>query len=335
MSLIKLIINVIKVKKSALSAYIINTAILVVFYYLIFNSREVFYPISISLFILMIYLSIEIFGFYKLNNKLNEAKISPEIEVNNSDIEERMIFNSINHIHSDYHNRLYKMKSQYKDRNTLFSQWIHNMKTSITVIDLACEKATLDNSSKDSLQDVIDENRKLKTNLEECLNILRLDDFSRDYIPEKVNLNKIVFAVVNSKKRDFIYRGVYPKVEIDKNIEVLTDKKWCSYMIEQILANAIKYSPKHENKNIYITLRTNKDEIILMIKDEGIGIDTEDVPRVFEPFFTGNNGRNDRSATGIGLYMVKFISQKLNHKVGISSNKGQGTEARISFLSKL
>jgi hypothetical protein len=79
----------------------------------------------------------------------------------------------------------------------------------------------------------------------------------------------------------------------------------------------------------------NTEETILSIKDEGMGINAEDIPRVFDPFFTGSNGRIDRNATGIGLYMVKYISQKLGHKISINSKKGEWTEFKITFLSKM
>jgi len=209
------------------------------------------------------------------------------------------------------------------------------MKTSITVIDLACEKDELTNGSNKSIEDIKEENSILKKNLEECLNVLRLDDFSRDYITTSCNLREIVNTVVNSKKRDFIYKGVFPTVSINDDINIYTDKKWCIYMLEQIIANAIKYSEDKKGKKIEIGAVRNSEYIELLIKDEGIGISKEDLPRVFEPFFTGNNGRKERSSTGIGLYMVKIIVKKLGHGISLASQVDNGTEFKIVFKDNI
>lgn len=205
------------------------------------------------------------------------------------------------------------------------------MKTSVTVIGLACEKSSLSIDFKSCINDIEDENNILKKNLEECLNILRVDDFSRDYIINSCNLNELVNIVVNSKKRDFIYKGVYPKVNIDKDIYVYTDRKWFEYMLGQIISNSIKYS----NDKVEISAKNNINNTIeLLIKDNGIGISKEDLPRVFDPFFTGSNGRRERSATGIGLYMVKVISKKLGHSIEIESEFKYGTSVKITFKSE-
>ncbi|MDK2587052.1 sensor histidine kinase [Romboutsia sedimentorum] len=335
MSLMKYASKIIKSKKRFLITYLLNSTILILFYYLLYDSNEIIYPASISIFILVIYIFIEGFRFYKFEQILNDAKNSSNLKLNSDDITEHMVLSIINKIHVGYNNKIYKMKNEFKDRNMLFSQWIHNMKTSITVIDLASERCSLDEKSKVYIQDIMEENNKLKKNLEECLNVLRLDEFATDYIPERVNLSEIVSNVVNQKKRDFIYKGIYPKVEIDTNKEIYTDKKWCSYIIEQVISNSIKYSIPNENKKIYISMFENAEETILSIKDEGIGISAEDIPRVFDPFFTGYNGRIDRNATGIGLYMVKYISQKIGHKISINSKIGEWTEFKITFLSKM
>lgn len=335
MSLVKHASKLIKSKKRFLITYLLNSIMLILFYYLLYDSNEIVYPALISIFILFIYIFIEGFRFYKFEEILKNAKNSPNLKLASDDITENMVLSTINKIHLEYNNNLYKMKNEFKDRNMLFSQWIHNMKTSITVIDLASERCSLDEKSKVYVQDIMEENDKLKKNLEECLNVLRLDEFATDYIPERVNLSEIVSNVINLKKRDFIYKGIYPKVDIDTNKEIYTDKKWCSYIIEQVISNALKYSISNESKKIYISMYENEEETILSITDEGMGINAEDIPRVFDPFFTGNNGRIDRNATGVGLYMVKYISQKLGHKISINSKKGEWTEFKIAFLSKM
>lgn len=335
MCLMALIIDVFRIKKRSIIAYVSNTALLIFFYWLLLDSNEVIYPVIISMFIFIVYFFVELIKYQSFEIRLSDAKMSPNYKDKSLDLDEQIIFSTIKDIHNDYTSKLYNINTIQKSKDSLFSQWIHNLKTSITVIDLACEKGLREDKEQVFLQDIIEENNKLKVNLEQCLNVLRLEDFSRDYLPGKVNLFVLINEVVNSKKREFIYRGVYPKVDIDKEIIVYTDKKWCSYMVEQVLGNAIKYSKSDENKKVYIKSKEEDGEILLKIKDEGCGIDIEDMPRIFDAFFTGNNGRKDKNATGIGLYMVKLISDKLGHSVNVESKKGKGTEVEIKFLSKM
>ncbi|MBU3156088.1 sensor histidine kinase [Clostridium estertheticum] len=350
MYLTKLILAVLKKEKAAIIIYLLNTVVLVSFYYLIFNSREIIYPIAVSSFFLMIFIIYKISEYNNFYIRLNEAKTSPNYKGKfDGNVE---VFEVINEMHDNYINKFYKMKNRIKERDTLMAQWVHNMKTSITVIDLASEKGlnhykrclNIDDVSSeiplkdledsDFLYDILEENKKLQDNLEETLNLFRLDEFAKDYIPEKVNLREIVNSAVNNKKREFIYSKVFPKVIIDEKYYIYTDKKWSKYMLEQIITNAIKYS---EKENSYVTFSLVEDDnyIILSVEDKGIGIRKEDISRVFEAFFTGSNGRNNKKSSGIGLYMVKLVADELGHKIHINSNVGEGTIVEISYLSKL
>ncbi|GCD10752.1 sensor histidine kinase [Clostridium tagluense] len=332
MCLTKLVIMVLKKEKTAIIIYLLNTGVLVSFYYLIFDSREIIYPITVSLFFLMIYIIYKTIEYNNFYIRLGEAKKSPNYkEKFDNNVE---VFDAINEIHDSYINKFYKMKNRIKERDTLMAQWVHNMKTSITVIDLACEKGLKELENSDFIDDIIEENKKLQDNLEETLNLFRLDEFAKDYIPEKVNLRELVNSAVNNKKREFIYSKVFPKVIIDEKYNIYTDKKWSKYMLEQIIANAIKYSEK-ENSYVTFSVVEEYNYITLCVEDKGIGIRKEDISRVFQAFFTGTNGRNNKKSSGIGLYMVKLVSDELGHKIHIKSKLGEGTIVEISYLSKL
>lgn len=335
MYLMELIIKVGKAKSRELLALAINTSVIILFYYLLFENSEVIYPVMLSGFIISIYFIFEVIKYRVFQEKLKDSEVSPNYKNTNLSSDEDEILNTISNIHREYLNRIDTLKQEIDEREQLFSQWIHNMKTSITVIDLACEKDELSNGINKCIQDIKEENSILKKNLEECLNVLRLDDFSRDYITTSCNLKDIVNTVVNSKKRDFIYKGVFPTVSIDGDMSIYTDRKWCIYMLEQIISNAIKYSEDNKGNKIEISAVRNNEEIELLIKDAGIGINKEDLPRVFEPFFTGNNGRKERSSTGIGLYMVKIIAKKLGHSIKLDSQVDIGTEFKIVFKDNI
>jgi len=328
MSLKEILVEVLKRCKRSVTVYYINTFIILSFFYLLEGTRDIIYPFILSNVIIIVYMIIEFFSCKKFYEKLDIAHKSPDFEDAYGDKSLQVI----GFLHRDYNKKLYEQDQKYREKLSFFSQWIHNMKTSSTVIGLACEKGMNGDFDKNILKDIEEENKKLEFNLENGLNVLRLDDFSKDYAIGEIPLYDMVSKVVNSKKRDFIYHGVFPKVKIDRELMVYTDLKWCSYMIEQIISNAIKYSPKNENKLISISAERNQESISLVIEDQGVGMDKEDISRVFQPFFTGNNGRRYSNSTGIGLYMVKKISKKLNHEVDIKSQKNIGTSVSITFI---
>lgn len=326
-----LIVCVAKVKSRDLIVLVINTIVIILFYYLLFDGSEIIYPLGLSVFIIAIYFVIEVIKYRSFKEKLSDSKRSPDYSNSDLTYMEEEVLTVVSNIHKEYISDIEKLKRQKSDRDDLFSQWIHNMKTSITVIDLACEKNILTGEENKCITDIQEENKILKKNLEECLNVLRLDDFSRDYMTNSINLKEVINSVVNFKKRDFIYKGVFPKVSIAENIYVYTDKKWATYMIEQIINNSIKYSKEKNGDVVEISAEEHEEYVELRIKDYGVGIKEEDLSRLFESFYTGNNGRNERSSTGIGLYMVKLISERLGHDINLESVYGEGTVFTIKF----
>jgi len=109
---------------------------------------------------------------------------------------------------------------------------------------------------------------------------------------------------------------------------VVTDEKWLVFVLKQILSNALKYTPAGRKISIYMDINFVKT---LVIEDTGIGISAEDLPRIMERGFTGYNGRMDKKATGIGLYLTRQILDRLNHEITIESVSGQGTKVYINL----
>lgn len=159
------------------------------------------------------------------------------------------------------------------------------------------------------------------------LGYLRLDSDSTDYIFEATDLNALVRQAVRKFARLFILK----RITLDfgeMEWTVLTDGKWLSFVVEQLLSNALKYTPAGG------TVRIFKDGQTLVIADTGIGIREEDLPRIFEKGFTGYNGRSGQKSTGIGLYLCRRVTEKLNHDLTIVSRPGQGTIARLDLSWK-
>ena len=114
--------------------------------------------------------------------------------------------------------------------------------------------------------------------------------------------------------------------------KVLSDRKWNRHMLDQIISNAVKYSKEEgEAKNVTFRLTKEGKKTVLYVEDEGIGMEETDLPRVFEPFFTGENGRNGRNASGIGLYFCKEISEHIQCQLSIESKIEEGTKVKIIY----
>ncbi|MBE6051702.1 MAG: HAMP domain-containing histidine kinase [Clostridium sp.] len=325
MSLSRIIILTLKKEKLAIILYIFTCLFNILYFNLLYGVKNILYPIELTLFFLTIYLICKGMKYRKFYKWLEESRISPSYKID-KDSEFNYIFNVIHDIHSSYVSKIYSLKSKEEDKDKLLVEWIHNMKTSVAIISLALEKGVTENL----IEDIREENVLLQKNLEGALNIFRLDKFSKDYVPEKLNLREIVKDSINSEKRNFIYSNVFPVVDISDEFNILSDKKWSGFVLDQVISNAIKYSK--EGSKVYFKAEEFKGKINLYIKDHGVGIKKEEITRVFQPFYTGSNGRRCKKSTGVGLYMCKNICQSLNENIEIESEEGKYTKVTISYL---
>ena len=179
----------------------------------------------------------------------------------------------------------------------------------------------------DNMDSLEDELFRIEEYVSMALQYQRVSSTENDFVLEKVSVDGVI--------RDTIKK--YAKIMIRRHIginysgtgqEVYTDGKWLAFMLEQILSNAIKYTP---HGVVTIETAEEKDRFFITIKDTGIGIKAEDLPRVFEKGYTGYNGHADKKATGIGLYLCRQMADKLGHTIRMESEIGKGTKVWIGF----
>lgn len=209
--------------------------------------------------------------------------------------------------------------SRYQELVEYYTIWAHQIKTPIAAMDLILQQEDT------GLNRQIDQElRRIRRYVEMALVVLRLDSESTDYILKEYDLDDIIRQAVRGFASSFIYkkiRLVYEPV----HKRVLTDEKWLLFVLEQLLSNALKYTKKG---TIEIML---EEPLTLCIRDSGMGIAPEDLPRIFEKGYTGYNGRKDKKASGIGLYLCRRICRKLNHGIAVDSVLGEGTIVRINL----
>lgn len=202
---------------------------------------------------------------------------------------------------------------KYADMIDYYTVWVHQIKTPI-----ASMRLHLQNEDSSLARTLIADLHRIEQYVEMVLTFLRLNSESTDYMIKEYDLDTIIKQAVRKFSSDFIGRKlslVYKPV----NTTVITDEKWLSFVIEQVLSNALKYTPAG---SITITLENEKT---LRIRDTGIGIAPEDLPRIFENGYTGYNGRTDKMASGIGLYLCKRICNNLGHTITARSIVDVGT----------
>lgn len=225
-----------------------------------------------------------------------------------------------------YITNLQKQNKIHKDHLTFINHWIHQMKTPVSVINLQLQ----DYEGEEIAFDIQPELDKIDKGLNMAMHFARLDEFQKDFLVEKVNLYNDIIDIISKERRLFIKNKITPKVEFEKDLMVYTDKKWIKFVIEQIIINSVKYS---KSKGKYVTIRSRMSDkyIALDIIDEGIGIHKKDIKRIFEPFFTGENGRKFGESTGMGLYISKEVCNNLGHDIEVTSEINKGTQVSIIF----
>ena len=289
--------------------------------------EEIFYFGFLVFFMLALFILIR---FYKtgrvyekfslksklLNDYLIEYPRSAFEEEYNLMIEEMIKNNS---------DREIEQKQDKKLQKVMIYRFVHQMKTPLSVLKLICENHSEEEDYKKIGRNV----NTIEYNLNQILNIYRLDEFKNDFVSEKVLLKNICKECINGLKDYFISSQIYPKLDINEDIYVYSDSKWLKLIIHQILTNAIKYS--NSTQTVSVTAKKEDDKVYLSITDTGVGIEKADLRSIFELFYIGKNGRNNADSSGIGLYIVKRVSEYLGHKVEVESEIGKGTKMTIIF----
>ena len=221
-------------------------------------------------------------------------------------------------------NELNQMKIQVLEERDDLLAWVHEVKTPLTAMKIMIEHV---------------EDGKLQTRLEhewlrlymlvdQQLHQTRLQTMEQDNRLERVELHKVISNEIRSLKAWCMEKGIGFEVE-ELELEIVTDAKWLTFILRQILSNAVKYS--HENSEVHIFMSQQQGNWTLHIQDSGIGIAPEDLPRIFRKSYTGSVGRESTAATGMGLYLAQNAATKLGIKLSVNSKVNEGSTVTLVF----
>ena len=202
------------------------------------------------------------------------------------------------------------------------TMWVHQIKTPIAAMHLLLQSEEI--PDKGELEEQL---FKTEEYVGMVLQYLRVGGMAADLKFRQYSLDGIVRQAVRKYSKSFIRKHLRLNYQ-ELDCIVVTDEKWLLFVIEQILSNAVKYTASKGRVSVYMDRSRPKT---LVIEDTGIGISQEDLPRIFEKGFTGYNGRRDKKSTGLGLYLCKTITDKLNHKITITSVEGEGTRVALGL----
>lgn len=285
--------------------------------------EAIYYSVMLCSFIGLIYICINFINYYKKHIQLyklqNEISISLENLPSPKTLMEEDYTNLILNLNKEYKTYISKSDIAKSDMMDYYTMWVHQIKTPISAMKLLIQTSESEISS-----DLSSELFKIEQYVEMVLSYIRLGSNENDFVIKEYDLDNIVRQAIRKYAPLFIRK----KINLDfqpTTYKVLTDEKWLVFVIEQLLSNAIKYTNKGK---ISIYPLENKK---LVIEDTGIGISQEDIPRIFDKGFTGYNGRTNKKATGLGLYLCKNILDKLSHKISIESEVGVKTKVILDL----
>lgn len=213
------------------------------------------------------------------------------------------------------------IQEEYKDYIEL---WIHEIK-----LPIATSKMIIENNKNDVTKSIDEEINEIEDFTEQALFYARSNHANKDYCVTECKVKDIVNESVKRNKQTLINQKIAIQIQ-NTDQTIYTDPKWCSFILNQIIQNSIKYR-KETGAEICFTAEEKKDSVVLSIRDNGIGIRQGEVTRVFDKGFTGSNGRIGKKSTGIGLYLCKKLCNKLGLGIELSAEENVGTEIRIVF----
>lgn len=277
----------------------------------------VLYPLILSTSVLIVAGVIDFIFAFNKHKKLTQNEIPAVLDPIEKDYQA-----IINKLKEEEEYSRQKATSDYNNMVEYYTVWAHQIKTPIASMRLQIQSEDTESARK-----LMGDLNRIEAYVEMVLTFLRLDSDSTDYVIKEYDLDEIIRPAIRKFSREFILKKL--KLEYEPiEFKTITDSKWLSFIIEQVISNAVKYTSEGFVR-IYMS-----EHGILCIEDTGVGISEEDLPRIFENGYTGFNGREDKRASGIGLYLCKRISDNLGHKIYAESKVGEGTKIFLDMRAK-
>lgn len=234
-------------------------------------------------------------------------------------LEGQLFYDLIGESHKSMNDKVFKYEKAQRDYKTYIEAWVHEIKTPIASLMLHADDMTED--MKKSLHDI-------QLYVDQSLYYAKSNHLEKDYFIRNVGLDSMVKEVLKNFSRPLIKKKC--KVDMDNlSLKVMTDSKWMTFIITQLVKNAIQYSD--DDLSLSFIAVKSEGQVSLEVTDNGQGIHPYDLPHVFEKGFTGRKGRLNSQATGIGLYLCKTLCERMGLKISVTSTYPGETKFKIVF----
>lgn len=286
---------------------------------------------------LLIFLLEQLTDFWKIKKRLNELQAIME------ELDKRYLFTEcVPQSHNLYERKLFNLlrlsgksmiaavsdaQATQRDYREYIERWVHEIKTPITAAKLICQ-----NTDSDMRRKLSKELAQIDAHVERALFYARTESPEKDFIISKTDLSTICAEALQTHRALLIENDIRVETE-NLNEMVYTDRKWVIFMLGQLLQNAARYHG--ENPLITLSGKRLEKQVLLSVQDNGIGIPTHELPRVFDRGFTGRNGRSRGGSTGMGLYLCKRLADALEIGLQIQSAAGIGTCVTLTFPAEV
>lgn len=286
--------------------------------------RYIWYPFLICVAVFLCYTIFDFMHFVRRHRELQRIKNHIDLTLDNlpepETVKERDYQELLKEMLWRKNQNINEIKTSKNEITEYVTIWTHQIKTPLTAMQLIAAE-----SEETVKTEVMPCLLEMEQYIDMMLQYLRLEGSGTDYVLTEYRVKSMVNQAVKYFARIFISKGIQVRIEIPEEMKVVTDEKWMVFVLKQLISNALKYT-----KGGSITISMDRNQI-LCIEDTGIGIAPEDLPRIFERGYTGYNGRRDKKATGLGLFLVDRILKQLKHDVKITSEVNVGTKVFIDL----
>lgn len=320
--------------KNLMPAMLINLAGMVALALFLLASGSsidtVVFIVVIWLLVFVIYMVVSCYGrkryldkLLDITDQLEEAYLIADLMKEPERADDEVFYQILKLAEKSMLENISAVMQERRDYRDYIEQWVHEVKTPITAMKLLCE-----NHPSEFSRAILTELEKVDRFTEQTLYYARSEHTQKDYAIREIQLSDVVHGAIADNK--YLLRQNDVSIEMEMVTDtVYTDDKWVRFILNQLIGNSIKYRTEKPRLTFYTEQQSN--QVLLFIKDNGIGIAEADLPRVFEKGFTGQNGRNIQNSTGIGLYLCKRLCDKLG--IGLSLHSGNnGTTAILLLL---
>lgn len=323
-------------KEKIVQIVLLMFAVVTIEIFLMIYSFDSFIKIYIPLIIFGLYMAGFIYEYQikkryydelqKTIDELDEKYLITEIMKTPNFVEGKILKNILGQVDKSMHEQVNKYKYLQEDYKEFIELWIHEVKLPLTT-----SKMIIENNKNKVTRSIEEELDSIENYVEQALFYARSSAVEKDYYIRKCNLKDIVNESIKKNKTSLIEEKVDINIHDLDNV-VSTDSKWIVFILGQIIQNSVKYRNKKSLLNIEVYSEPKKDNTVLNIKDNGIGIKKEEISRVFDKGFTGTNGRlAGKKSTGIGLYLCRNLCEKLGVSINVKSTDSVGTVVSLVF----